>query len=86
MRATADSWKREPFTTGLAIPYEDRFTETEYATLQEGLVPREMENKWFVYFDEPHLFFHRNWTGKSVYRLKLSAYAGGMAVTEALCL
>jgi hypothetical protein len=58
VRATADSWKREPFITGLAIPYEDRFTETEHARLQEGLVLREMEDKWFVYLDEPYLFFH----------------------------
>jgi hypothetical protein len=66
VRATADSWKREPFITGLAIPYEDRFTETEHARLQEGLVLREMEDKWFVYLDEPYLFFHRSWTGKPV--------------------
>jgi hypothetical protein len=69
----------------LTIPYEDRFTETEYETLQEGLIPREMENKWFIYFDEPYLFFHRSWTGKPVYRVRLSADADGVSVTEALC-
>jgi hypothetical protein len=85
VKATADSWKREPFTTGVAIPYEDRFTETEYEKLKEGLVPREMEDKWFVYFAEPHLFFHRSWTGEPVYRVKLSAGTDGVSVTEALC-
>lgn len=85
MSATADRWTRVPFSAGLAIPYEDRFTEAEYKRLREGLVPREMEDKWFIYFDEPYLFFHRSWTGKSVYRLKLSADADGANVTEALC-
>jgi len=85
MRATADSWKREPFTAGLAIPYEDRFTQTEYEILQEGLIPKEMENKWFIYFDEPYLFFHRSWTGQPVYRLKLSIDIGGARASEALC-
>lgn len=85
MRATADSWKREPFTAGLAIPYQDSFTETEHAKLQEGLVPRQMEDKWFVYFDEPYLFLHRSWTGKPVYRVRLSSDFGGVTITEALC-
>jgi hypothetical protein len=85
MKAIADSWKREPFTTGLAISYKERFSEVEYIKLQEGLIPRAMEDKWFVYFDEPYLFFHRSWTGKPVYRVRLSAHADGATVTEALC-
>lgn len=85
MRATADSWKREPFTTGVVIPYQDRFFESEYAKLQEGLIPGVMEDKWFVYFEEPYLFLHRSWTGQPVYRARLSACGDGATVTEALC-
>jgi len=85
MRARPESSKREPFSTGRVIPYAERFSPSEYTRLQEGLIPRAMEDKWFVYFDEPHLFLHRRWSGRPVYRVKLSADAEGVCVTEALC-
>lgn len=43
-----------------------------------------MEDKWFVYFEEPYLFFHRSWTGVPVYRVELAPDADGATVTEAL--
>jgi len=43
-----------------------------------------MEDKWFVYFDEPFLFLHRSWTGQAIYRVKLEAHAQGAIVGEAL--
>jgi hypothetical protein len=44
-----------------------------------------MKDKWFIYCEEPHLFFHRSWTGQPIYRLTLTALAdGGATVTEAL--
>ena len=85
MTARADSWKREAFTAGAAIPYRQRFSRPEYDKLREGLVPRSMEDKWFVYFSEPLLFFHRSWTGKPVYRVKLEAATEGASTVEALC-
>jgi hypothetical protein len=85
VRANPNSWKRDPFTTGEAIPYQDRFSETEFAALQDGLIPQAMEDKWFVYFEEPYLFLHRSWTGEPVYRVRLSTDADGVNVAEALC-
>lgn len=84
MAATADSWKRVPFTTGVPLTYAPRFTSEQYGKLCEGLVPAEMEDKWFIYFDAPYLFFHRSWTGQPVYRITLSEHGGTATVTEAL--
>ncbi|HZR34637.1 MAG TPA: hypothetical protein VFA75_04630 [Nevskia sp.] len=78
MRATAGSWKREPFTEGVALAYRAEFSAAQFERLREGLVPREMEDKWFVYYDEPCLYWHRSWSGKPVYRLRF-AFDGGMA-------
>jgi hypothetical protein len=84
VRAIANSWKREPFTIGAAIPYQDRFSESEYAKLQEGLIPGVMEDKWFLYFEEPYFFLYRSWTGQPVYRARSSACGDGATVAEAL--
>ena len=75
--------KLEPFTTGLQIPFTARYSPDEYARLQQGLVPRAMGDKWFIYFDEPYLFFHRSWTGQAVYKVKLARDPNGASVTEA---
>ena len=43
-----------------------------------------MEDKWFVYYEEPELFFHRSWTGQPVYWLTLITLPdGGATVSEA---
>lgn len=43
-----------------------------------------MEDKWFIYYEEPHLFLHRSWTGEPVYRLTFSSRPEGAEVKEAL--
>lgn len=67
--ASADFWKSEPFREGVPLPYQAVFSSEEFARLKTGLVPQSMEDKWFVYYEEPHLFIHRSWTGQPVYRL-----------------
>lgn len=43
-----------------------------------------MEDKWFIYYETPYLFFHRSWTGQPVYRIALKDVPEGAVVTEAL--
>jgi hypothetical protein len=49
-----------------------------------GLIPKEMEDKWVIYYDRPYLFFHRSWTGQPVYRIELGIASGNVEVIEAL--
>lgn len=85
MGAVATSWKCVPFTQGVPITFSAEFSSDELSLLEAGLVPKQMEDKWFVYFETPHLYFHRSWTGKPVYRVTLkSASNGTVVVSEAL--
>ena len=84
MQASSTSWKRKPFNEGVPLRFQAAFDNGQFARLREGLVPREMEDKWFIYYEEPHLFLHRSWTGEPVYRLTLSSGQEGAEVTEAL--
>jgi hypothetical protein len=85
MAATKDQWKRIPFTSGDPIRFQAVFSREEFERLREGLIPKAMEDKWFVYFEAPYLYLHLSWTGEPVYRLTLVASTEGASVAEALC-
>ena len=84
LAASRSSWEQEPFTAGVEIPYKAVFSEEQFARLKLGLVPKQMEDKWFIFYEEPHLFLHRSWTGQPVYRLALRKIPDGAEIHEAL--
>jgi hypothetical protein len=82
--ATRDSWKHRPLPDArAALAYARTFDRAEHARLQRGLVPDQMEDKWFIFLDGERLFFHRSWTGTCIYAVKLRAAGEGVAVEEA---
>ena len=82
--ARAGDWKNQPLCRGVPIPYTRAFSAAEFLRLQQGLIPREMEDKWFIYYEPPYLHFHRSWTGLPAYRVLLAEDGGGASVSEAL--
>lgn len=84
MAASATSWTCKPFNEGVPLSCRATFDSGQFARLKMGFIPQEMEDRWFVYYDEPHLFFHRSWTGQPVYRLSIESGPNGAKVTEAL--
>ena len=61
-------WKTLPLTSKRAVIQLNRtFTVEEIDTIRKGLIPREMEDKWFIYWEDDTLFFHRSWTGFCMY-------------------
>ncbi len=68
--ATADSWKSKPFAELVSLPLQASFTTEEFHLIQRGLIPQQMEDKWFIYCVDERLHFHRSWTGMAVYRLE----------------
>ena len=85
MSAGAESWSHQPFVTGDPIPYRDLFSTDDFARLRDGLVPEVMEDKWFIFFEDPFLHLHRSWTGDPIYRVTIASTKAGAEVTEALC-
>lgn len=43
------------------------FTGKEMDSIRGGVVPGQMEDKWFLYFADDALYFHRSWSGFCVY-------------------
>jgi hypothetical protein len=78
------SWKGRRFTEGKPVPYKAVWNDDQFARISMGLRALEMEDKWFIFYEAPHLFFHRSWTGQPVYKLTLVHGSDGYEVTEAL--
>ena len=71
---TKDSWKT------IEIPEEHTNIELnltlnieEIEIIKKGHKPREMEDHWFMYFENNQLFIHRSWTGYCVYIININA-------------
>jgi hypothetical protein len=50
-----DSWKHTPIRKPKKIAFGLGYSEDHFALIKEGLYPYEMEDKWFVYFEEGNM-------------------------------
>lgn len=83
-RARPDSWKTDPMPANAArLPFTGSYSLEEYERLRRGLVPRVMEDKWFILEDAGTLSFHRSWTGVCVYQVRLELTADRYQVVDA---
>jgi ADP-ribosyl-[dinitrogen reductase] hydrolase len=60
-----------------------RFSDAEVARLRLGCIPEEMEDKWFLYWKDDALYFHRSWTGFCIYVARFRREADGWRMIEA---
>lgn len=85
--AKPGDWKTTPLPATVAVlPYKRTLSAAEFALLQRGLIPEQMEDKWFVVWHDDALWLHRSWTGLCIYRLRFAADADAarVRVVEAL--
>jgi hypothetical protein len=81
--AVRTSWKtlplpeqREPLgATGF-------YSNADAAKMMLGLVPEVMEDKWFIFFEQGWLYFHRSWTGACIYGIRLNGAPAGVRVID----
>lgn len=59
------------------------FTDAEAEKMADGHIPKDMDDKWFIYFENGWLHFHRSWTGHCIYTLRLDGSPAGVRVAEA---
>jgi hypothetical protein len=60
------------------------FSKDEAALLKLGFLPQEMQDKWFIYFENNVLHFHRSWTGYCIYQVSFTQEGDGLHMTQAL--
>ena len=66
------------------LPVRRVFSGEEMARLREGLVPEEMEDRWFVVWTGEALDFHRSWTGAHIFRMSFAPARFGEEVASVI--
>lgn len=64
------------------LPITCTYRAEDYARVQKGLIPQEMEDKWFIYCENDTLHIHRSWTGYQMYRIEFVVGEGGEATIK----
>jgi hypothetical protein len=84
MAATSSSCKRlEAPAEREDLKLQALFADADAERMMQGFIPKAMEDKWFIYFEDGWLFFHRSWTGALIYALRLDGSPAGVRVIEA---
>ena len=71
--ATKDSWNITSMDSPKQIACFLLFDKYEFERIQWGYIPVQMEEKWFAYFDNNWLHFHRSWTGYEIFKAEIVA-------------
>jgi ADP-ribosyl-[dinitrogen reductase] hydrolase len=80
--ASRSLWKNTPISSPKLIDISLHFTDSQYLKLQNGLMPQQQEDKWFIFFEDNWLYFHRSWTGLGIYKAQLIKEEKGYAIKE----
>lgn len=84
MPATRDSRKNLPPPVErehFQIP--DVFSDADGERMRMGHVPEDMDDKWFIFFEDGWLSVCRSWTGHCIFGVKLDGAPFGIRVTDA---
>lgn len=65
------------------LPLELRLTLDEFERVKQGNIPREMEDKWFIFQEDGWVYFHRSWTGHCIFQLRFEQMDNEVVLREA---
>lgn len=83
-KAKRTDWQTKPMERGKApVLLARTFDAAQTARIEAGVLPREMEDKWFVFEEEGRVFLHRSWTGNAIYEIALEPAGNGRRIAEA---
>lgn len=82
--ATKDTWINLPIDNPKQLEIYLEFTESQFNKIKNGLIPEEMEDKWFIYYEEGFLHFHRSWTGYGLFKAKITKEPTGYIIRDFL--
>ena len=80
--ATKTKWQNHPIDNPKKIDFSIHFDDKQFEKLKRGLIPQQMEDKWFIFFENDWLYFHRSWTGLGLYKAQLIKEQDGYSIKE----
>src|SRR5690349_5322600 len=83
LTATRDSWKVLPCPEKReALGFNEVYSLAEFDRIRQGFIPSDMDDRWFIFYEEPWLYAHRSWSGICVYAVRFESASGGASVAE----
>jgi hypothetical protein len=67
----------------ITVALDRLFSKDEAAWLKLGFLPQEMQDKWFIYFENNVLHFHRSWTGVCIYQVSFTQQGDSLRMIQA---
>ncbi|MEH1781607.1 MAG: hypothetical protein V7L26_21335 [Nostoc sp.] len=81
--AKRNDWKTEPMpSTSTNITLEKVYSQEEFDQIAAGVIPEQMEDKWFIFYDTPWLYLHRSWTGFCIFKVRFEVVAESVKIAE----
>ncbi len=80
--ATRTSWETHPIDQPKRIDIDLQFTKDQVAQMKIGLIPQQMEDKWFIFSEDEWLYFHRSWSGFGIYKARLDKLEDRYTIKE----
>jgi hypothetical protein len=79
-----EDWKTEALPSKrTTIALNRRFSSIDMRKIRAGLVPQQMEDKWFIFWKRNVLFFHRSWTGHCLFVVRFVKDGDSYVMIEA---
>ena len=83
-RTTKDMWKTIPIAENAdQLPANKLYHLEQWDQISRGLMPEEMEDKWFIYEENYWVYFHRSWTGICIFKAHFSIQGENLVLDEA---
>ncbi|MDF5707000.1 MAG: hypothetical protein PUP90_04770 [Nostoc sp. S4] len=80
--AKRDDWKTEPMPSVSRITVEKLYSKEEFDRIAAGIIPQQMEDKWFIFYEAPWLYLHRSWTGFCIFKVRFEIVGESFKIAQ----
>lgn len=79
-KATKNDWELFPLPDKHAsLIVSQKFDRCQMDRIQMGVVPRDMDERWLIYYEDDTLYLHRSWTGYCTFIVRFIVHDDGTA-------
>ncbi|MEH2077262.1 MAG: hypothetical protein V7K57_23160 [Nostoc sp.] len=81
--AKRDDWKTESMPSASTnITVEKLYSQEEFDRITAGVIPEQMEDKWFIFYEAPWVYLHRNWTGFCIFKVRFEVVGDSVKIAK----
>lgn len=82
-KATRQDWQITAMPDTIEETILDRkLSDAEYRALTTGYIPKDMDDRWFLFVEDDWVNLHRSWTGNCIFQIKLESTPNGWILTK----